>query len=62
MAITEKSERGMGKRMKKALDFIRQCNGWHGYHPNRPTVRALRSLARRKLIELSEETEQFRKA
>lgn len=53
-------EQGLGKAQRKALEFIRKVNGWHGYSSDAITRRIVRSLANRNLVELSENTKQFR--
>lgn len=54
------SEQGLGKAQRKALEFIRKVNGWHGYSSDAITRRIVRSLANRNLVELSDSTQQFR--
>lgn len=51
---------GLSKAQRKALEFIRKVNGWHGYASDAITRRIVRSLAARNLVEVSENTQQFR--
>jgi hypothetical protein len=52
------TELGLGKRQRKALDFIRNVDGWHSYDAD--VLSIVRSLASRGLVEVSESTSQFR--
>lgn len=45
----------LGPIEKHALEFIRRCYGWHTFdHKDRRIVRAIRSLERKDLVELSQ--------
>lgn len=52
------NDKGLGAEQKRALTFIRSCNGWHGYSWS--VERVIASLATRGLVEMSVETKQFR--
>jgi len=53
-----RDEQGLGARQRKALDFIRTVHGWHSFAKD--VAPAVRSLAERGLVVVSEPTKQFR--
>lgn len=44
----------LGRNEKHAIEFIRRVNGWHTYSGDRATLDAVRSLARKGLVELNQ--------
>jgi hypothetical protein len=52
------NDKGLGKKQREALAFIRHVNGWHSYAPDVESV--IRSLAERGLVEYSYNSRQFR--
>jgi len=44
----------IGKNMRDALEFIRRCNGWHGFAKNRKTVTSIKRLEKLGLVEVNE--------
>jgi hypothetical protein len=51
----------MGKHMARLLRFaIKYSCQWHSYRTDRTTIDALRRLSNHNLIELNEQTKQFR--
>ena len=50
----------LGKYEQKALDFARKYPGWHGFNPRKHTADAVRRLAKKGLVELSDISNQFR--
>ena len=53
------NDQGLGTSQRKALEFISAVNGWHTFAPD--VRRVVLSLEARGLVEVSHDTQQFRR-